>query len=38
MPAFAEAMSDADIVATLAYIKSRWSGSVHEKRAAAGMN
>jgi len=38
MPAFGKSMSDADIVATLAYIKSRWSPPVHEKRAAAGMN
>lgn len=38
MPAFEGTMSDADIVATLAYIKSCWSGAVHEKRAAAGMN
>jgi mono/diheme cytochrome c family protein len=38
MPAFGKTMSDADIVATLAYIKSRWSAQVHEKRAAAGMN
>jgi len=33
-----ENMSDEDIVATLAYIKSRWPAAVHEKRAAAGMN
>ena len=38
MPAFGKTMSDADILATLAYIKSRWSTSVHQKRAAAGMN
>jgi mono/diheme cytochrome c family protein len=38
MPAFGKTMSDADIVATLAYIKSRWSPAVHEKRAAVGMN
>lgn len=38
MPAFGKTMSDAEILATLAYIKSRWSPAVHEKRAAAGMN
>ena len=38
MPGFGEAMNDADIVATLAYIKSHWSAAVHAKRAAAGMN
>lgn len=38
MPAFGETMSDDEIAATLAYIKSRWSPAVHEKRAAAGMN
>lgn len=38
MPGFGGALNDADIVATLAYIKSRWSATVHAKRAAAGMN
>jgi mono/diheme cytochrome c family protein len=38
MPAFGKTMTDDEIVATLAYIKSRWSPAVHEKRAAAGMN
>ena len=38
MPAFEKTMSDDQIVATLAYIKSRWSPAVHEKRAAAKMN
>jgi len=38
MPAYGKTMSDEDIVATLAYIKSRWPATVHEKRAAAGMN
>ncbi len=38
MPGFGGALNDADIVATLAYIKSRWSTTVHEKRVAAGMD
>lgn len=38
MPAFGKTMSDDEIVATLAYIKSRWSPAVHDKRRAAGMN
>jgi mono/diheme cytochrome c family protein len=38
MPAFGETLNDEDIIATLAYIKSRWSPAVHEKRNAAGMN
>jgi mono/diheme cytochrome c family protein len=38
MPAFGKTMSDQDIMATLAYMKSHWSAPVHEKRAAAGMN
>ena len=38
MPAFGKTMSDAEIIATLAYIKSRWSPSILQKRAAAGMN
>lgn len=37
MPGFGDRMSDDDIVATLAYIKSQWSAGVHNKRAAAGM-
>jgi len=38
MPAFGTIMSDAEIIATLAYIKSRWSPAIQQKRAAAGMN
>ena len=38
MPAFGKTLSDDEIVATLAYIKSRWSTAVHDKRRAAGMN
>lgn len=38
MPAFGKTMSDTEIIATLAYIKSRWSPSILQKRAAAGMN
>jgi mono/diheme cytochrome c family protein len=38
MPAFGDRLSDAEIVATLAFIKSRWSAGVHGKRGAAGMN
>jgi mono/diheme cytochrome c family protein len=38
MPGFGDVMNDADILATLAYIKSHWSAAVHAKRAAAGMN
>ena len=38
MPAFGKTMTDEEIVAALAYIKSRWSPGVHEKRAAAGMD
>ncbi|MGE5713679.1 MAG: c-type cytochrome [Betaproteobacteria bacterium] len=38
MPAFGKTMTDDEIVAALAYIKSRWSPGVHEKRAAAGMD
>jgi mono/diheme cytochrome c family protein len=38
MPAFGKTLSDTDIVATLAFIKSHWSRDVHAKRAAAGMN
>ena len=38
MPAFKKTMSDAEIIATLAYIKSRWSPTIQQKRAAAGMN
>lgn len=38
MPAFGKTMSDDEIVATLAFIKSRWSATIQQKRAAAGMN
>lgn len=38
MPAFGDRMSDADIVATLAFIKSRWADGIHGKRRQAGMN
>jgi mono/diheme cytochrome c family protein len=38
MPGFEQQLSDTEILATLAYIKSRWSPAVHTKRAAAGMN
>lgn len=38
MPGFADRMSDAEIVATLAFIKSRWTAEVHGKRSTAGMN
>ena len=38
MPAFGKTMTDDEIVAALAYIKSRWSPGLHEKRTAAGMN
>lgn len=38
MPGFEPKLSDADILATLAFIKSRWSTKVHEKRVAAGMD
>lgn len=38
MPAFEKIMNDAEIIAALAYIKSRWSATIQQKRAAAGMN
>ena len=38
MPAFGDRMSDDEIAATLAYIKSRWSPAIHDKRRAAKMD
>jgi mono/diheme cytochrome c family protein len=38
MPGFESKLSDADILATLAFIKSRWSTKVRERRVAAGMD
>jgi mono/diheme cytochrome c family protein len=38
MPAFEGRLSDAEIAAVLAYIKSRWSPAVHAKRRAAKMD
>jgi mono/diheme cytochrome c family protein len=38
MPAFGDRMSDAEIIATLAFIKSRWTDEIHGKRSQAGMN
>lgn len=38
MRAFGKTLTDAEIVATLAFIKSHWSREVHAKRAAAGMH
>ena len=38
MPAFEGTLSDADIVAVLAFIKSRWPALIHDKRREAGMN
>jgi mono/diheme cytochrome c family protein len=38
MPAFESRLSDEDIVAVLAFIKSRWPPLIHDKRRAAGMN
>jgi mono/diheme cytochrome c family protein len=38
MPAFAATLNDREIVAVLAYIKSRWSAPIHAKRGAAGMH
>jgi len=38
MPAFGDRMSDAEIIATLAFIKSRWTDETHGKRSQAGMN
>ena len=37
MPAFGDRLSDDEIVAVLAYIKSRWPQDIHRKRKAAGM-
>jgi mono/diheme cytochrome c family protein len=38
MLAFGGTLSDQDIVAVLAYIKSRWPEDIHRKRRAAGMS
>jgi mono/diheme cytochrome c family protein len=38
MPAFGDSLSDKDIIATLAFIKSRWPALIHDKRREAGMN
>ena len=38
MPAFEGTLSDEDIVAVLAFIKSRWPALIHDKRREAGMN
>ena len=38
MPAFEKQLSDDDIIAVLAFIKSRWPLSIHDKRRAGGMN
>jgi mono/diheme cytochrome c family protein len=38
MPAFGATLSDADIVAALAFIKSRWPRLIHDKRREAGMD
>lgn len=38
MPAFAGTLDDDDIVAVLAFIKSRWPRLIHDKRREAGMN
>lgn len=38
MPAFEGTLSDEDIVAALAFIKSRWPALIHDKRREAGMN
>jgi len=37
MPGFGDRLSDEEIVAALAYIKSRWPEAIHLKRRAAGM-
>ena len=34
MPAYGERLSDAEIIATLAYIKSRWSPEIRSRQAA----
>ena len=38
MPAFEGILADKDIVAVLAFIKSRWPTSIHDRRRDAGMN
>jgi mono/diheme cytochrome c family protein len=38
MPAFEGRLSDGDIIAVLAFIKSRWPPLIQDKRRAAGMN
>jgi mono/diheme cytochrome c family protein len=38
MPAFGNTLADKDIVAVLAFIKSRWPPLIHDKRREAGMN
>jgi mono/diheme cytochrome c family protein len=38
MPAFEGTLSDKDITAVLAFIKSRWPPLIHDKRREAGMN
>lgn len=38
MPAFEGRLSDDDIVAVLAFIKSQWPPLIHDRRRAAGMN
>ena len=38
MPAFEGTLTDPDIVAVLAFIKSRWPAVMHDKRREAGMN
>jgi mono/diheme cytochrome c family protein len=38
MPAFEGTLADEDIVAVLAFIKSRWPALIHDKRREAGMN
>jgi mono/diheme cytochrome c family protein len=38
MPAFEGTLDDKDIVAVLAFIKSRWPPLIHDKRREAGMN
>jgi mono/diheme cytochrome c family protein len=37
MPIFGDRLSDDEIVAVLAYIKSRWPETIHLKRRAGGM-
>lgn len=38
MPAFEGTLADRDIVAVLAFIKSRWPALIHDKRREAGLN